>query len=147
MHELSILIATRRGRNAEAARAQVGYERETDANLQILRGFADDLGEAWRTCASAADGRYLHFTTDELEPHPGWFDAATAAIAAGVVAAPAIWRWDGSPPPFARDWAPALGSAYPTLSREQFDLYGGPPLGPSLVDFVERPAYAFTSWK
>lgn len=142
MSDITVVIASS---SPEAALiCAAAYTRESPGvELEFLPREAD----AWLEGARAATGRYIHFTSDGYEPHPGWWQAAVAAADAKRVPAPLIWTRDGSLPGEAiADWDACPRSRLPFLSRAQL-AQAGPPLEldrwPSL-ETVFRTNYAFT---
>lgn len=148
MHgSVSIVIATRLGHAHQARRARDAYAAETPGFPEIIIVCAPTVSEAWQQAITAGvSGDLVHFSCDELEPHPGWIEAAKAAIATKRVPAPTLWGYDGAAPTYARDWSSTLGSEFPTLSRAQLRATGIPPLTFDAAEFVLRTEYAFTRW-
>lgn len=99
MPDLSIVLPTIRGREASLDRTVGAYNRtlpaDVTAQLIVLRD-QPTAGAAWNAGASLARAPLLHFTGDDLEPQPGWYEAAVAALAAGWWPAPRILRADGT---------------------------------------------------
>lgn len=53
-------------------------------------------GAAWIEGAERATGDYIHFSADDLRPHPGWSVAARDVVARGFTPAPRILNDDGT---------------------------------------------------
>lgn len=93
---ITVVIPTVAGREVDFARCVAAYRQRSVHELRIVT--LHDMptcGEAWNAGAEQANGDYLHFTADDLEPHRGWDVAAVAAADAGELPAPRIVRPDG----------------------------------------------------
>jgi hypothetical protein len=144
---IAILIATHFGRWEQAARMRSAYRRETPGTVAITITAGRDQAHAWRRALKQIEPDtfdLIHFTSDRVEPHPGWLRAARAD--GKRLAAPVLWTARGElvgEPPV--DWAPAEGSMVPTMTPGQLRQFGIPPLKPdSGAKFVLRADYAFT---
>jgi hypothetical protein len=87
---ITVIIPTVAGREDHYERCVRAY-RDTAPGLEIIteRDHAT-CGLAWQAGAEQATGDYLHFTCDDLEPLPGWAEAAVAVSDAGFVPAPKV---------------------------------------------------------
>ena len=105
------------------------------ARVIVVEGF-DNCGAAWNAGASEAhDYDYLHFTADDIEALPGWFEAARALADSGRLAAPLILNTDlsvqscggafGEPIP--EDGSPAAFCTVPFLTPAMWAAIGPVP--------------------
>lgn len=148
----TIVIASQAGRNQQTRRAVEAYRRETPGDPQIIVALGEQIAEAWRIGVAAVAGEIVHFGIDTLEPHPGWFEAASAACRSGLIPSPTVWTTDGVElvsglrvPGGGRDWSSALGSEFPTMTFGQLRIVGAPPIAAeAMLPFVFRSRYAFT---
>lgn len=93
---ISIPLPTIAGREQWYERAVAAYVRTTP-NVQVITiRDAPTCGEAWRRGLAMARGDYIHFGADDVEMHPGWWEAAVAVIDAGYLPAPRVVNSDGS---------------------------------------------------
>lgn len=96
--DVSVVVPTIRGREDSLERTLDAYRRNTPLDLVLQMIVVPDrptAGQAWNDGAPQARGRYLHFTGDDLEPHPGWLDAALEALTAGWSPVPRVVGPDG----------------------------------------------------
>lgn len=86
---ISIVIPTIKGRERHYQRAWRAYEERTEAEHEILtlRNF-DGCGKAWNAGMGLARGEFIHFSADDLEPMPGWDQAALKIYAEGALPSP-----------------------------------------------------------
>jgi hypothetical protein len=128
---LSIIVPTVIGRDHWLGRCLTAYRETTRVRYEtiVLR---DRLtcGVAWQEGGDQAKGDYLHFTADDLEPHPGWWQAAKACADSGQLPCPRVLNSDGSLQSCG-EWGQEMeeGTAtyiarVPFLSREQWNLGG-----------------------
>lgn len=99
MSVITVVVPTVAGREEHFQRCLTAYRQRSVHELRIVT--LHDMptcGEAWNAGAlqASADTDYLHFTADDLEPHPGWDVAAVAAADEGELPAPRIVRPDGA---------------------------------------------------
>lgn len=147
MVEITVVVATADASGPAAARAIAGYDRESaGVELQLLVYGGSPADDAWTLGAQAARCPFIHFTTDEYEPHPGWWQAATAASRAGVIPVPVLWTVEGECLSAGGDWKKCTSSRLPFLTRKQ--LAGTVPSFRAawhpLLPFALRTEYAFT---
>lgn len=94
-----MVLPTIDGREEDLARCMAAYQSTSpDARIYIERNYTS-CGAAWLAGADhAAEDRfdYLHLTADDLEPHPGWLEAAIETVDAGFIPAPLVYNPDGS---------------------------------------------------
>jgi cellulose synthase/poly-beta-1,6-N-acetylglucosamine synthase-like glycosyltransferase len=99
---VSIIVPTKKGREAILARTLAAYAATTpeDAQLVMPEEYAT-VGEAWNAGAARAQGDVLVFSTDDCVPEPGWLDAVlstwddedsalTTIHPPGLIAAPVL---------------------------------------------------------
>jgi hypothetical protein len=55
-----------------------------------------NCGTGWQAGAEQATGDYLHLTADDIEPLPGWWQAAILMVDRGFLPGAHVWRPDGS---------------------------------------------------
>lgn len=97
--KLSIVIPTITGKEASLQRTKAAY---IDAKPQgweyefIVVKNAGNAGKGWNRGADQASGDYLHFTADDILPHPGWLETAYEASEDGEYPAPRIVFEDGT---------------------------------------------------
>jgi hypothetical protein len=94
---ISIVIPTVDGREKSLARCLAAYESTTPVEVQYLV-FRNrpTCGIAWNEGIAQADGDFIHLSADDLEPQPGWYEAAWSKVNAGFLPAPRILKPDGS---------------------------------------------------
>lgn len=96
MDRVVVIIPTIKGREESLARTVRAYEETSpDAELIIIHD-KPTCGVAWQEGSEQA-GKfdYIHFTADDLVPHPGWLEAAKEIVAMGGVPAPIQLTADG----------------------------------------------------
>lgn len=128
---ISVVIPTVTGREEHLERCVRAYEERTlrPPEIIVIRN-APTCGVAWQEGAERATGTYIHFTADDLEPHPAWANSALVAVAMGYLPAPRILRPDGTLESCGR-WEveqetgdPTPMTRIPFMSREQWKLIG-----------------------
>jgi hypothetical protein len=89
--KITVVIPTVAGRETDLARCLNAYHERSVHHIAVTT-FKDrpTCAEGWNAGAAEADGDYLHFSADDLEPHKGWDVAAIEACDAGVLPAPRI---------------------------------------------------------
>jgi hypothetical protein len=89
--KITVVIPTVSGRETDLARCLDAYLTRSTHDVELLTylNFMT-CAEGWNIGASVADGDYLHFSADDLEPHEGWDVAAIEAVEAGFLPAPRI---------------------------------------------------------
>lgn len=97
MTRVSIIVPTVRGREEayEAVTTAWREQKHADDELVTPRDYPT-VGEAWNDGAAAAKGSVLVFAIDDAIPHPGALDAATKAVARGVIPSPRLLFADGT---------------------------------------------------
>jgi hypothetical protein len=128
---ISVVIPTVAGREQHLERCVRAYEERTLRPPEIIViENRPTCGIAWQEGAEKATGAYIHFSADDLEPHPGWDKAAMVAVAMGWLPAPRILRPDGSLESCGR-WEEEQDTEdvtemtrIPFMSRQQWKLIG-----------------------
>lgn len=126
--KLCVVIPTIRGREDHFARCEKAYRDTTPEPVLFLvvrdaRNWpaACNTGTAW--ALSHDDVDTVHYTADDLEPQPGWYEAAADALETGVCPAP--FDFDGSlRSPQERPYQLVSFSRVPTLRREWAEQVG-----------------------
>ncbi|GAC1530914.1 MAG: hypothetical protein NVS3B1_23620 [Marmoricola sp.] len=132
---ISVIVPTVYGREASLGRCIAAYEATTPDIEVIVRHNHPTCASAWEHGAKAATGDALHFTADDLEPHPGWAEAAIDTIHRDAIPAPFVYRDGklescGGVQQELADLSPAPNiSVIPFCSAEQWQW-----IGPHLVD-------------
>jgi hypothetical protein len=128
---ISVIIPTITGREQWYARCLAAYYATSPADTEYVTVLdRPTCGVAWNEGAARGRGGYLHFSADDLEPHPGWWEAAIGCVEAGGVPSARILNADGSLQSCG-EWGEELpdGTAtfiarVPFCSRDQWDLIG-----------------------
>lgn len=94
---ISVICPTIAGREHHLARCKAAYEATTTRDFEWIPVHDQPTcGVAWNIGIALAKGDVLHLTADDLEPHPGWLEAALKKIESGFLPAPRILKPDGS---------------------------------------------------
>ena len=120
--QISVVVPTVDGREAHFKRCFEAYKATTPGMDWIAFKNLDTCGLGWQAGAEIFTGDYLHFTADDLEPHPGWAEAAMAAADQGIIPMPTIYAPDGSVEPLGP--ATVGCTRIPFCTREQWDKIG-----------------------
>lgn len=137
---ISVICPTVPGREESLERCLTAYrERSTGVDLEIIViRDVTTCGEGWINGAELAEGDYLHFTADDLEPWESWWQHAVETCDQGQLPAPVVYLPDGNvqsaggdmnEPNCLRSWIghdrePVPFTPVPFLSREQWDRIG-----------------------
>lgn len=139
---IAVVIPTIPGREALFERTVAAYKATADVTILVVRN-RPTIGEAWNDGAQAAleaDAKYLHLSADDVEPHPGWADAAIASVEAGGYPSPRILNADGSLHscgtmgggmlmPECADFTPCASSPFPFMALDAWhDVGPCPPI-------------------
>ena len=93
---ISVIVPTIDGREHWLERCEQAYAETTvDYEFIVLRNYPT-CGQAWNEGLRQAKGEWVHLSADDLEPHPGWWQAATEAVERGFLPCPRILNSDGS---------------------------------------------------
>lgn len=94
---ISVIIPTIAGREHHLERCLDAYQRNTARPFEVIVvSDRPTCGIAWNDGLADARGDYLHLSADDLEPHPGWDDAAVACVERGQLPCPRIVNADGT---------------------------------------------------
>lgn len=127
---VSVIIPTITGREPWLERCLAAYsETCPDAEVIVIEN-RTACGVAWQDGAEKATGDYLHFTADDLEPAPGWWQAAVEVVDRGALPGAQVfadfdtpWTRVASACPFRHGYDPP-NLLVPFFSREQFEQGG-----------------------
>jgi len=95
---ISVVIPTIRGREHHLRRCVDAYRttaEEMPVELIEIHN-RPTCGEAWAEGGAQATGDYIHFSADDLEPHPGWWKPAIECVKTGKLPCPRILKPDGT---------------------------------------------------
>jgi hypothetical protein len=162
MSAIAVVIPTIKGREHLHERTVAAY-RATAPDHELVFYTARDyptIGEAWNAGADeAALSRasrlggpdYLHLTADDVEPQPGWLDAAIEAADQDFYPSPRIIRPDGSTEACGSmgggmlladcsDWTPCVTSPFPFMRMENWTPGACLPIGYYADDWLSHLA-------
>jgi len=101
MATLVVAIPTVDGRAEDVARCERAYQETVPRAVRLVLDIQKNrptCGEVWNEVARRArafpalgEPVYLHCTADDLEPLPGWYDAAVTQVEAGNTPSALIW--------------------------------------------------------
>jgi hypothetical protein len=128
---ISVVVPTIAGRERHLETCLRGYEENTEDYEVIVIKDKPTCGEAWVEGARRSKGDFVHFSADDLYPHPSWSVAAMEVVRRGFLPAPRILNDDGTlqscggsdgwetehPTGYQTDF-----SRIPFLSRQQWEL-------------------------
>ena len=97
MPELTIVCPTIDGREHWLERCRTSYLKTgpDGAEFLILRNYPT-CNEAWNVGVPQARGDFVHITADDIEAHPGWWEAGRQAVLDGFTPCPRILNMDGT---------------------------------------------------
>lgn len=130
---ISVIIPTISARTESGwlDRCLNAYEANTDIEWQpIVIHDRPSCGIAWNEGIKLAQGDYIQLSADDLEPLPGWADAAVASAERGELPAARILNPDGSLQSCGTDaqehdtGEEAAVARIPFGTREQFERIG-----------------------
>lgn len=177
---LVVAVPTVTGREDTLERCEYAYRETTPTNVElewwVMRDRAT-CGEVWNEvarkakqavvdCRASGAAVYLHCTADDLEPLPGWYEAAVGQVEQGCTPSALIFTArDGQPDQVEShgDWAARYPEARPTsMSRIPFCLpeqwIDIPPIhyysdnaftvamNVQGIPIIAEPGYAFRHW-
>lgn len=94
---ISVVIPTISAREKWLALCLAAYEETTETEWEpIVIRDQPTCGIAWNFGIERANGHYIQLSADDLEPLPGWWQAAIASIERGELPAPRILNPDGT---------------------------------------------------
>lgn len=91
---ISVIVPTVTGREHWLAECKASYAAHTKDYELIVIENRPTCGEAWVEGASKAQGEFIHFSADDLQPHAGWQQAAEQVVGLGLLPAPRIVNTD-----------------------------------------------------
>lgn len=89
------MIPTIKGREHHLERCLLAYTKTTLDYEEIIIRDRPTCGIAWNEGIAQAKGQFIHLSADDLEPQPGWIQAALAKTERGFVPAPRILKPNG----------------------------------------------------
>lgn len=94
---ISIVIPTVPGRDEVLGRTMRAFAHTTpmDAVQFIVERGHDVCGTAWQAGAGKAEGDYILFGADDLEPMDGWWQPLVESVDAGELPCPVVFEPDG----------------------------------------------------
>lgn len=94
---ISVIVPTITGRKDLHARTVAALTATVPAGLLEVITVRDRpcIGRAWNDGARAATRRLMMLAADDIEPSPGWYEAAALAVETGWVPSPRITHPDG----------------------------------------------------
>lgn len=129
---ISIIIPTIDGREGWLLKCLRSYDRHTRQDFEpiVVRNAPTWGIGIQQGMERGPRGRYLHFTADDIEPHPGWDVAAREAVDQGYLPAPRILNSDdslqscGGGVTETDDWQPTEFTRVPFMSADQWAKIG-----------------------
>lgn len=132
MTRISVVVPTIAGREDLLAATKAAYKANTSREVEWIeaKGYPT-CGQAWNAGAASATGDYLHLSADDVEPHPGWDDAAVEAADQDFYPAPRLLTPAGAVHscgsmgaglllPDCPDWTPCVSSSFPFMRIERW---------------------------
>ncbi|GIV03711.1 MAG: hypothetical protein KatS3mg015_2541 [Fimbriimonadales bacterium] len=94
---ISIIIPTLYSRSHWLEKCLAAYHKSVSIPYEIiiLHEYGS-CGKAWNVGIKESLGDLIHLSADDLEPHPGWLEAATAVLDDGYLPCPRILNSDGT---------------------------------------------------
>jgi hypothetical protein len=92
---ISVPLPTVTGREEYLEKAVAAYEAHANVEILLYKDLPN-CGLAWAKGAEESKGDFIHFGADDVEMHPGWWEAATRFCNIGILPAPRILNTDGS---------------------------------------------------
>lgn len=129
---ISIVIPTIQGREHWLERCVTSYAATLVGARHEFLIYKDRAacGIAWNEGLAEAQGAYIHLTADDIEAHPGWWEAGVACVDRGHLPSARILNTDGTLQSCGtdhhehEDGEEAFVARIPFASREQFDRIG-----------------------
>lgn len=122
---ISIICPTIAGREQTYERCKSAYETRTAAEIEFITIYDEPAcGIAWQKGVELAEGDYIHFTADDLEPLDGWDVEARHAANDGIMPAPLIYTRDTGQVEVLGVTPDGFFSRIPFCTREQWDQIG-----------------------
>jgi hypothetical protein len=125
---IAVVIPTIDGREHWLKRCKDAYDQNsTHGVIKYVIPNRPTCGQAWNDGWRMVDDfwirkpDYIHLSADDLEPQPGWDEAAIEAVEAGALPCPlqtdadgTPWQWGRSTTPVP-DWTPTTATTLPFL--------------------------------
>lgn len=127
---ISVVVPTIAGREHHLERCEQAYCETADNFELIIVRDQPTCGVAWNIGIAEANGDIIHLTADDLEPRPGWLEAAMEKVEQGFLPAPRILKpngelescgWDNTEQ---EDGSPTYFTRIPFAPRQWFDDIG-----------------------
>jgi glycosyltransferase involved in cell wall biosynthesis len=93
---LSVVLPTISGREHWLGKALASISETVDDYELLVYLDKPTCGVGWNLGIEEAKGDYVLLFADDLEAHPGWFQAGTQALGEGVIPCPRILNPDGT---------------------------------------------------
>lgn len=93
---ISVVIPTISGREHWLEKAVASIEATCDSHEILIYKDKPTCGAAWNVGIRDASGDYILLFADDLEAHPGWWQAGVAALERGTIPCPRILNPDGT---------------------------------------------------
>lgn len=120
---ISVVVPTIDGREHWLERALASIEETTPRYEFLVYRNLPTCGAGWNVGIIEAKGDYILLYADDLEAHPGWWEAGTEALLRNVIPCPRILNADGTLqscgtfPEEAPDGTPSVVARVPFLTR------------------------------
>ena len=93
---ITVIVPTIQGRERHLQQCLASYAAHTtDYEIHVIAD-RPTCGQAWLDGADKAEGDYIHFSADDLQPLQGWWQAAKHVADLGRLPAPRILNGDGT---------------------------------------------------
>src|SRR5438445_12859155 len=97
---VSVVVPTVDGREEHLDRLVRTYAATAEGcyelDLVVKRNYPT-CGHGWQAGLEDIRGEYVHFTCDDIEPHPGWALPAMECVDRGFLPRPHVYRPQGAP--------------------------------------------------
>lgn len=150
---VTVVIPTVPGREESLERAKAAYRATVPAEALTLdvRTGHSTCGAAWDVAAMEALTDLVHLSADDLEPLPGWFEVAVAALGEGVMPAPYVRNGHSAALESCGRWGEMTpeSSSVPMSVIPIFPVAawrGGAPLAPSPEHLTFDPRRRVATW-
>jgi hypothetical protein len=129
---LTVVIPTIAARAHWLERCVASYRATSPSvELIVIPNDGRGVGEGWQEGADQASGEYLHLSNDDIEAHPGWWQAAVKTVKQQALPAPLILNTDGTVQSCGGSWErmepdgqPTEFARVPFLSKAQWAKVG-----------------------
>ena len=93
---LSVILPTITGREHWLARAVASIRETVPGAEYLIFDNERTCGIGWNKGIEKATGEYVLLFADDLEAHPGWFDAGAGSLGEGAIPCPRLLNSDGT---------------------------------------------------